>query len=358
MCKLLVRCAFALLIAATWSRSAFAWGEPGHEVVGSLAQQLLAAEDPQAAANLRKALGTVTLGVAATWADCVRSVDEWNGQLGYHPNFKTPAICTASFNTPADIAWMVDYATRNWTNCTYDGDRKKCHQAFHFADIPIQHGRYDDTVIGSNDHDIVHAIDAAILVLQGKPAPAPFSITSKKEALFLLAHFVGDLHQPLHVGAIYLDTNGHVINPVTEHSPMDYCDTKGPTDCTAGGNFLMRGSSRLHSEWDDIAPGLGTTASAEMVNAAHSIPKTQGDISGWAATWASDTVRQARSAFKGTSFSATTSSGNGPNSWNITFSDRRQYIHDRQLIQKAQLEKAGAHLAELLAQLCRNGCSD
>ncbi|WP_409362753.1 S1/P1 nuclease [Bradyrhizobium sp. CIR18] len=32
----------------------------------------------------------------------------------------------------------------------------------------------------------------------------------KKEALFVLSHLVGDLHQPLHVGAVYLDSAGHV----------------------------------------------------------------------------------------------------------------------------------------------------
>ena len=29
----------------------------------------------------------------------------------------------------------------------------------------------------------------------------------------LLAHFVGDIHQPLHVGALYLDSNDKPVNP-------------------------------------------------------------------------------------------------------------------------------------------------
>lgn len=29
----------------------------------------------------------------------------------------------------------------------------------------------------------------------------------------LIAHFVGDLHQPLHVGAVYLHANGVVVDP-------------------------------------------------------------------------------------------------------------------------------------------------
>jgi hypothetical protein len=353
-----VRCALAVIISGAWLSNALAWGEPGHEIIGSIAQQILATEDPQAASNLRHALGGVSLGVAATWADCVRDVEQSGSTFSYHKSPFTPVVCTANFHSAAAIKRMVDYASRNWANCVYAGSRTKCHAAFHFADIPVQEGRYDDSVIGANDHDVVHAINAAILALSNKVTPAPFSITSKREALFLLAHFVGDLHQPLHVGAIYLDAEGKIVNPIADGFPVDYCETGVVNDCTVGGNFLIEGSKNLHSEWDTIATGYGTTASSELVTAATSVPKTQGEISDWAATWASDTVKQARSAFKDVSFSAAFRNGRGPNKWNITFTDRQQYIHDRELIQKAQLEKAGAHLAELLQRLCHDGCSD
>ena len=108
---------------------------------------------------------------------------------------------------------MVDYVTRNWSNCAYEDRPTNCHKAFHFADVAIQHDTYDRKDVGTSDHDVVAAINAAILVLQSKPAPTPFSIKDKKEALFLLAHFVGDLHQPLHVGAIYLNAAGGEVNP-------------------------------------------------------------------------------------------------------------------------------------------------
>jgi hypothetical protein len=48
---------------------------------------------------------------------------------------------------------------------------------------------------------------ATTQVLKGGAAPAPFSLKDQREALLLLTHYVGDLHQPLHVGAIYLDKN-------------------------------------------------------------------------------------------------------------------------------------------------------
>ena len=43
--------------------------------------------------------------------------------------------------------------------------------------------------------------------------PQPFSFETKQEALRVLAHLVGDVHQPLHVGAIYLDAPGNAVNP-------------------------------------------------------------------------------------------------------------------------------------------------
>ena len=87
------------------------------------------------------------------------------------------------------------------------------------------------TVFVSHDHDIVSAINTAIAVLKDQPSPAPFSINDKKEALFLLAHFLGDLHQPLHVGAVYLDASGNLVNP-------DGPGGLDPATETAGGNRL------------------------------------------------------------------------------------------------------------------------
>jgi hypothetical protein len=63
---------------------------------------------------------------------------------------------------------------------------------------------------------VVHAINAAIAKLSRQPVPAPFRIKDDKEAILLLAHFVGDIHQPLHVGATYLDAQGHAMVPASE----------------------------------------------------------------------------------------------------------------------------------------------
>ncbi|MFX8926146.1 S1/P1 nuclease, partial [Acinetobacter baumannii] len=79
-----------------------------------------------------------------------------------------------------------------------------CHKQYHYSDIAIQRSSYSLGPVGTREDDIVGAVAAATHVLRDEPAPAPFNIKDKREALLLLVHYVGDLHQPLHVGAVYL----------------------------------------------------------------------------------------------------------------------------------------------------------
>ena len=88
---------------------------------------------------------------------------------------------------------------------------------------------------------IVHSVLAAIDVLRDRPAPPPFDIAGKKEALLILTHYIGDIHQPLHVEAIYLDAKGRTVDP----------DAIGahPENETSGGNAIVDGAEKLHREW-------------------------------------------------------------------------------------------------------------
>lgn len=317
-----------LFIAAA---RAFAWGPEGHQVVGSIADQLLNDHAKQKVAEI---LG-FELRVASTWPDCARSVmRQSDGSFKYvvDPRYEPP--CT-SFSSPEERARLVDYVSRNWSNCTYEDKPTNCHKAFHFADVAIQHDDYERIFVGTSDHDVVSAIKAAIAVLQDKPVPGPFSIKDQKEALFLLAHFVGDIHQPLHVGAIYLDAAGQPVNP--DEGSFDE-NTE-----TAGGNFISEGHNNLHSDWDAIPKKFGSSASAAMVEEAQAVPKTPSALGDWAATWASDTVVAAHSAFDGLSFT-----GTGAHKWSVQFDDRKAYVRTENQLKEGQLAKAGARLAQLL----------
>ena len=317
--------AFAILLLACCQ--ALAWGPEGHEVVGSVADQLL---NDHAKQEVSQIMGGVTLRDAAPWPDCARSVMMKDGKLQYVVDERYEAPCK-SFDHDA----IVDYVTRNWSNCSYDGKPTECHEAFHFADVAIQHDDYERKYVGTSDHDVVSAINAAIAVLQNKPAPKPFNIKDKQEALFLLAHFVGDLHQPLHVGAIYLDAAGAPVNP--DQGTFD------PNSETAGGNFIDEEHGNLHADWDEIPKRLDPPAGAALVAEAKKVPHSSGSLDGWAVAWASDTVMASHAAFKGLSFT-----GKGKHKWSVEFDDKKAYESAENKLKEQQLTKGGARLAELL----------
>jgi hypothetical protein len=245
---------------------------------------------------------------------------------------------------------MDDYAERNWTTCVYpagaDANHQQgCHNTFHFDDVAVQRNNFDRTYQGTNPHDLVAAIGAVIAVLSDKPIPPgfAFSIKDKREALLLLTHFVGDLHQPLHVGALYLDqSSGALIDP--DAQPVD------ATNDTVGGNSLQDQNINLHAEWDNIPPDLGDKQTDALMATARLVPVSPGPVEDWPAAWASDTIQVSHDAFADLSFAKNPSpppSAHGSN-WVVTFSDHDAYLTRMDHIKRQQLAKAGARLAEVL----------
>ena len=283
--------AFALLFVA-WSgpvRHALAWGHDGHQLVGSIADALL--EGTQAGTQVQAILG-YKLRTAAKWPDCVKSI------AGPGDNFKFPGVPTnecANFSEPSEVRRMESFVRRNWSNCKPEGG-EPCHNSYHYANVAIQRGAYSMSFGGANDHDIVHAINGAILVLQGKPAPLPFSIRDKKETLFLLAHFVGDLHQLLHIGSIYLTEGGDLMDP--DVPPGQDRKKIIRNNFNKGGNDLTIGNDNLHSRWDDTPNSWGDSAWPAMIARAKAVPKSIGQIQVWPALWASEGIRSRTAGFR------------------------------------------------------------
>ena len=322
-----------LLVLLASTGEVLAWGAPGHQLVGSIADDML---NPHAKQEVKSLLG-FTLRVAGPWADCVRSVKEQpDGSYKYISDPRYNAPCK-SFENPEGEARMADYAARNWKVCDYQNQKGDCADTYHFADVPIQRDDYEKGYPGTNDHDIVSAINAAIAKLRDQPPPSTISVSDKKEALFMLAHFIGDLHQPLHVGAVYLDAQGHEINP-SNGLPVNE-DTE-----TRGGNLIFDQGKKLHSEWDAIPADLGTSANTDILQRAKGVTKTNAPVEYLATIWASETVREAQIAFAGMTFTAS-----GKHHWLVTLSpDHDKYWEKQDELKREQLAKAGARLAELL----------
>jgi hypothetical protein len=180
----------------------------------------------------------------------------------------------------------------------------------------------------------VHAINAAIAVLKGAPAPAPFNIANRRIALLMLAHFVGDIHQPLHVGAVYLDPTGRLVDPDAGGPPA-------PATETAGGNAIRMNGANMHTTWDGIPSSVALPFHDDVVAAARAMPPMTGPVEGWAAAWATESLGEARKAFTDVSF--------GPfdhQHWDANVGSK--YREQRAEIQRVQVIKAGARLAQLL----------
>jgi hypothetical protein len=258
------------------------------------------------------------------------------GKFAYASAGRFPE-CQMYENAASEKA-MVSYVQRNWDSCGLKPGDEVCHKQYHYADVALQRDAYASGLVGTSDHDVVHAISACIVVLQGRESPAPFHINSKREGLRLLTHFVGDIHQPLHVVAIYLDPIGNPVDP--DHEVFD------PSTTTVGGNSLLDGSHRLHAEWDGIPVDAMTShITAAVLDDARAVSTNKGTLDTWSAAWASDTIVIGKSAFQGVTFSAEDSQ----HRWHVTLPDG--YSQARDDVQLKQIVKAGAHLAQLLQQL-------
>ena len=115
----LIRVALRLfvLLSLLTPTSLLAWGYQGHEVVGSIAEQLL---NDNARQHVKDILDFTKppLLTAGPWADCVRNVAFGVDGFQYvvdpaHPEYEDP--CTP-FKSPEARTSTVDYAARNWSN--------------------------------------------------------------------------------------------------------------------------------------------------------------------------------------------------------------------------------------------------
>lgn len=329
---------FVVAVLATAALQSRAWGPHGHQAVGAIADQLIAGTP--AGKKARKILGS-TLQTASAWADCARAVELRKGKWLYTQT-GVYADCRV-FENPASQHALIDFVQRNASRCGGFATSLQCrHKAYHFVDLPLQHPKYDPALPGTAPNDLVHAINACIVVLQGGPSPAPFDIRGPREALRLLAHYVGDLHQPLHVGAIYLDEAGHPLDPATPKEAHDHGN--------AGGNQVQLEGKKLHALWDDVPDKIFKPLLAGPgAKQARAVAATPGDTLQWSAEWAGESTAQAAQVYAPLTLGARTVTLAGTE-WPATAAEPA-YRQARAAMQQEQLVKGGARLAQILKAL-------
>ena len=274
--------AAAAIMAATFAAPhAWAWGPQGHGTVGAIADQLLTGTP--AAPRLHALLQPgETLASVANWADCV----------------KGPRVCNAEL-TPE----MVAYVQAN-----------PLHREYHYTDLSLGQPAYRPGAPGTSDHDIVQTLLQCIRALRGHTGEAakPQHFTPR-QALLLMAHLVGDLHQPLHVGSVYLDAQGRAVEP---RDPAQAHATSNE-----GGNKLAivgDGPRSLHTYWDvEVVTAAMTKAGAATPEdlAARLLRRSPAQVvvadpEHAVLAWTADSLQASRKALDGLRYSPRRTAGN------------------------------------------------
>jgi len=234
----------AIVIVAVRS-SLFGYGPTGHEIVGGIADKLIA--NTPAAQKIYALTDGITLERASTIADEIKAWDK-NGvdDLNAFPHY-------------AEHSKIDEQLREFWrANPPYQDPKAATpsHHWFHYTDVPVLNvEKYSDGKTGRSQWDIVHMVGYCVDVVRGEvPENNPRKIT-KSVAMILLAHYVGDIHQPLHVGAEYFNHAGHAVDPDKGQAGVE----------DEGGNMLLlrlthgrredlaKFGLKLHGFWDNEA---------------------------------------------------------------------------------------------------------
>jgi hypothetical protein len=256
-----VTTAAAATLAVLTASGALAWGNQGHETIGAMAQVLIAGSHAETEVKALLA-GDETLSSVSIWADCAK---------GYCGPMTEEMTAFVKANPK--------------------------HHDYHFTDVPFQFPHYAKAPVGTQDVDVVQIIRQCISVLRDPTPQNPHGFT-KRQALLLLAHFVGDVHQPLHVGTAYVDGQNHFVVPANQ-AQLD----AGKVLATHGDNDLTHGSKDLHAYWDSDLVELAMKKAgahdpgefAKYLLGAHKAPaKGSGDARAWPEKWANESLTLAK----------------------------------------------------------------
>ncbi len=190
--------------------SSLAYGPLGHEIVGAIADERLA--NSPTAAKVRVLLNGLTLEKAAVIADEIKG---WDKKGVDDPrSFHFSAYC--KIDRQLRDFWRANQPTHEMNSVA------PSHHWFHYTDVPVVPAQaYHEGTAGRSKWDIVHMIPYCVQVLKGQIPEQNERKITKPVALILLAHYVADIHQPLHVGAEYFDQQGQIADPDKNKSALE-----------------------------------------------------------------------------------------------------------------------------------------
>ncbi len=229
------RLAPLMAVAAICSSVALAWGPTGHRVVAEIAQRNLT---PRARQRVAEVLRGHTLAEVVNWPDELRS----------DPRF--------------DKYKLLHFATvPNGVSSYRDSNKARC------GDLVVAIDALS-AFLKSGSREALFTVPALTDMTDGSEKgacnPVKTDPITPDTALRLLAHFMGDLHQPLHVGGN--DFGGNAVQV----------------------SWMDRWQTNLHSSWDDEMVDyerLSFTEYADFLNHlsdAEVTARQKGDTIAWA----------------------------------------------------------------------------
>ena len=312
----------SLLLLPLLPGSVSAWSSQGHQIVGAIADQLIAGSNTERRVHELLNPGE-TLASVSTWMDCVK------GDCG-----------------------VVTDEMRAFREANPQ------HREYHFTNVPVSVDAYDSGAIGTAAHDVVHVLQAAIAVLRHDAAAVSFGTRpwTEREALLVLVHCLGDLHQPLHVVTAYLSSDDRITLPTSDERRKE-----GKVISSRGGNSFIVNGKPLHQLWDAdfVRYAMRRVQARTPESFAHDLIERypsegvpSSDVMEWPIQWANETLHLGQEAYMGLRFGPRSLSAGGRTEWPTELP--RGYVPLATLVAEGQLARGGHHLAELLQQVFPN----
>ena len=267
-----------LLFVSLFTGNVYCYGPRGHSLVGAIADRRLTKTNKTVKNKVRDLLDGLTLQQAATLPDSIKGWDDCHGSPS-----SVPVTSKTRINDELRAFVQANPCSGN-----------PSHHEFHYTDVPVfGDEKYADGEVGRSQFDVVHMIPFCIKVLKGEEPETNDRKITKSVAVILLAHYIGDIHQPLHVGAEYFDSSGNAFEPTTAN--------KGFADQGGGKltlftfmNGKLVSAKKFHGYWDGqtVENAFGTTPDSKVAQRLANKEPANWQLTGGVETWAEELANE------------------------------------------------------------------
>jgi hypothetical protein len=252
-------------------------------------------------------------------------------------NFMTPAA-RAQVDTLLTGEQLGDQRVTSWADYLRGNKRMRTvfpnNDRWHYLDADL-HGDAEAFQPTADGNDVVSQVERWKTTLTEPRRTA----AEKRDAVRFLAHFVGDLHQPLHCAHREEDRGGNLVPVQSFHGPYFSITMETAT----------AGHPNLHRTWDDYLV-FEAMAGQDVTNFAHRLATaiTPEEAAIWSQGRALDWARESHQYAVSNAYRF--SDGTAIPSTNAAVPlhlDETNYVAGNTIVAGRQLQKAGVRLARI-----------